>query len=103
MSKNRRQPCVFCGYPLSETHHPYKVSIFGRNKHTIQLCANCHEFYHLVEQYREGNRKAELTLQSLLIIRSDYTVRYNFEDILSRCEQYISSVEEIRKGRNNRW
>lgn len=46
----RLTPCQFCEYPLSERHHILPVSMFGENMFTLQLCANCHELYHIVER-----------------------------------------------------
>src|SRR5215210_2527073 len=42
-------PCKTCGYPLSNRHHVYPVHLFGDNKYTLALCANCHVLYHLLE------------------------------------------------------
>lgn len=40
--------CQLCDYPLSERHHLLPFAEFGENDSTIQLCPNCHNFYHIV-------------------------------------------------------
>lgn len=54
--KQRRRPtyqerstsCSACGYPSSHRHHLWDLAAHGENKVTIQLCANCHELFHLM-------------------------------------------------------
>ncbi|MCS7072234.1 MAG: hypothetical protein NZM00_12060 [Anaerolinea sp.] len=46
--KERLTPCSACGYPVSHRHHLWTVEAHGENAVTIQLCANCHELYHLL-------------------------------------------------------
>ncbi len=48
--KNRLTPCQCCSYPISQTHHLLDIATYGDNNFTYQLCANCHELYHLIEQ-----------------------------------------------------
>jgi len=45
--KERLTPCFACGYPSSHRHHLWTLEAHGENEVTIQLCANCHELYHL--------------------------------------------------------
>jgi ribosomal protein L37E len=40
-------PCSACGYPSSHRHHLWDVATHGENQVTLQLCANCHELFHL--------------------------------------------------------
>lgn len=95
MIAQRLKPCEFCQYPISETHHPYKVSMFGRNKHTIQLCANCHEFYHLVEQYLDGSKSAEKTINHMLRFSFNGDDEH-FVKLIRRCFHYITQVKGTR-------
>lgn len=46
--KERLTPCSACGYPVSHRHHLWSLEAHGENAVTIQLCANCHELYHLL-------------------------------------------------------
>lgn len=46
--RDRLIPCSCCGYPISQRHHLLQVHEYGENNHTKQLCANCHELYHLI-------------------------------------------------------
>ena len=46
--KERMTPCSCCEWPLSQRHHLLNVATYGENAATIQLCANCHELYHLM-------------------------------------------------------
>ncbi|MGQ9910050.1 MAG: hypothetical protein ACUVS2_14575 [Candidatus Flexifilum sp.] len=46
--KERLTPCSACGYPVSHRHHLWTLEAHGENAVTIQLCANCHELYHLL-------------------------------------------------------
>lgn len=44
----RLQGCECCNYPISQRHHMLDVALFGENDYTRQLCANCHELYHII-------------------------------------------------------
>jgi hypothetical protein len=47
----RLTPCDCCGYPISQRHHLITVAeYYGENNYTRQLCANCHELYHICEK-----------------------------------------------------
>lgn len=46
--QERLTPCECCGYKLSQRHHLLEVADWGENTATVQLCANCHELYHLL-------------------------------------------------------
>lgn len=56
--KERMTPCIICLHPLSQRHHLLSFSIHGENAiGTIQLCANCHDMYHLFERYAQRKQK----------------------------------------------
>jgi hypothetical protein len=44
----RMRPCECCGYPISQRHHLLEIAEWEENDVTVQLCANCHEYYHLI-------------------------------------------------------
>jgi hypothetical protein len=59
----RLTPCACCSYPLSQRHHlVYSVAQAGDHRNTLQLCANCHELAHIIDQaledYERNPRKA---------------------------------------------
>lgn len=67
-SKERLTPCSACGYPLSQRHHLLDVAYHGENDMTIQLCANCHELYHLIESaYIQKSKYAQRLLGKFLL------------------------------------
>ncbi|MBE2183444.1 MAG: hypothetical protein IAE89_08465 [Anaerolineae bacterium] len=72
----RSTPCSACGYPSSHRHHLWDVAAHGENKVTIQLCANCHELFHLM--YNALVKRAEysrkIARHVLLSGRLDYGV-----------------------------
>lgn len=43
-------PCACCGYPLSQRHHLLPFAQWGEVAITVQLCPNCHAFYHLIDK-----------------------------------------------------
>lgn len=47
--KERVIPCQCCGYVISQRHHLLPVARYGENDVTVNLCANCHEAYHIFE------------------------------------------------------
>jgi hypothetical protein len=63
-SKKRQRPklyertraCECCKYPITQRHHLFAVAEFGESYITVQLCANCHELYHLLET--ESSRRS---------------------------------------------
>jgi hypothetical protein len=67
VGKRRRQAriserltaCECCKYPISQRHHLLEVANFGDNKYTRQLCANCHELYHILEGAIEDFKKSQ--------------------------------------------
>ena len=52
----RVTPCQCCGYFLSHRHHLLPVSEWKENGFTVQLCANCHELYHILYTVYDGWR-----------------------------------------------
>jgi hypothetical protein len=56
--KERMTPCVVCLHPLSQRHHLLSFSVHGeKGMGTVQLCANCHDLYHLFERYARKQQK----------------------------------------------
>lgn len=46
----RLTPCFCCGHAISQRHHLLPAARFGEEGSTVNLCANCHEAYHILEQ-----------------------------------------------------
>ena len=45
--EERLTPCEICGFPLTHRHHVLMFNDWGENPHTMQLCASCHELFHI--------------------------------------------------------
>lgn len=65
--KERLTPCVVCEYPISHRHHLSDMVHFGENDDTVQLCANCHELYHIMyDCIAHNSKRAQATLKAVL-------------------------------------
>lgn len=53
--QERTTPCACCAYPISHRHHVLGFAGSGENRHTLQLCPNCHELFHLIQSAVVGN------------------------------------------------
>lgn len=47
-TKERLAPCPCCNHPISQRHHMLPVHRYGETHYTVQLCANCHEAFHVL-------------------------------------------------------
>lgn len=47
--QERTTPCACCAHPISHRHHVLGFARSGENWHTLQLCPNCHELFHLIQ------------------------------------------------------
>lgn len=73
-NKRRTEPCQFCGYPISQIHHALPFHIYGENLCTLNLCANCHELYHIVERtYLNPDSSSRKLVKA-------FTMKYGSED-----------------------
>ena len=52
-AQERLTPCWCCGYPISQKHHILGYAEHGKNEISVQLCANCHEAYHILKSHQE--------------------------------------------------
>lgn len=66
----RRISCRYCNYPISQRHHMLPVSVYGETANILNLCANCHEAFHIFAHAyedilagREGTRNITLMLK----------------------------------------
>ena len=75
----RLTPCECCGYPVSQRHHLLEVADYGENDVTTQLCACCHELYHLFMSCFRGEFNASATTLTIIeTLRRDYPDRVTF-------------------------
>ncbi len=98
MKDERLHPCEFCGYPVSQGHHPFKRSRYGNNMIVVRLCANCHELYHLVEKgfyVDQGDRPHANSTISQLLQGGNCT-----EQIWDSIQKAISLFKEVRNANN---
>lgn len=65
--ERRLNRCVICDYPISQFHHLVPVAEWGDNSCGITLCANCHEAYHIIENY-SGRRDDRAAVFAKLLI-----------------------------------
>ena len=83
----RLTPCAVCAYPITERHHFLPVSIYGENASTTQLCANCHEAFHIFERaYAElkmGKRDTQ-PINTMIVLRDYWGVASQQVNILTR-------------------
>lgn len=86
----RITPCEFCGYPLSQRHHALPISLCGENGCTLQLCANCHEIYHIVERvYLYKSERSQKLLDAFIQV-------YGFDDIrLQKTHHFIAAAINV--------
>ncbi len=64
---NRLTPCECCKHPISQRHHLVRFAKRGENEYTTQLCANCHEVYHIMAQvYRNWYNGNETSANHIL-------------------------------------
>jgi hypothetical protein len=104
--KERLSDCECCGYPLSHRHHLFPVCKYGENEETIQLCANCHELWHILysahvfyEKNPTATKKIARVAASRLYSFIAFREKTKFE-ITSRIkflQESVCSVYQIRK------
>ena len=90
--KERLTACSICDHPISQRHHLLEVSRYDENDYTYQLCANCHEIYHLLETIQSYPDK---TINSKIIIRHLETKMD--DSILIRLKNLVQQVINTKK------
>lgn len=66
--EHRVTPCAWCRYPLSVKHHILPIAIYGENNIAVQLCANCHEIYHIADAVFNRPTKSSQTKLGVLVM-----------------------------------
>lgn len=69
--RDRLTPCQVCDHPISHRHHVLSMAKWGETEATIQLCPNCHELYHIMQdawiEKARGKRKTGTSRLWLLL------------------------------------
>jgi len=125
--EERLTECECCKYPVSQKHHLLTVSEYGDNDCTVQLCANCHELFHLFYEARKHKipevgkgrfwtkkddrvlakhfSKRSTRIQSLILQKSQYRNIYNYieslVDLALECESI--STQNAIEYMEERW
>ena len=99
--KERLTPCECCKHPLSQRHHLLNVAYHGENDFTVQLCANCHELYHLIyNKYVLKSKTAKLGF-ILLKLKHDKRISYLYNLVVEVAniekELTVSALREIEE------
>ena len=104
--KERLTPCECCGYPISQRHHLLDYAYHGENDFTAQLCANCHELYHLLFNHFARGSKGKLLSKVLLKFGTgNKQVQYllNLVMDVAKVEIYLSkkAIEAVDQKRTD--
>lgn len=84
---------MFCGYPLSERHHALPYATFGESACILQLCSNCHELYHIVQDVALSKRPRAVKILKV------FTQRFGEDDIrLQKAYHFIAAAINIANG-----
>lgn len=99
---HRCTPCQWCNFPLSQKHHFLPVHIYGENDVTVQICANCHDIYHVVDRAVHKQTKNNMMRLGVLIERfgkEDFRIKTSFRWVI-----YLDKLEKEkgleRAGKN---
>lgn len=74
----RTVPCLCCNYPITQRHHLLPFAIYGENGMTVQLCANCHELYHLIENWTRESAKSVRKAIQMINGKTETQQMYNY-------------------------
>lgn len=89
----RLTKCQFCDYPFSQRHHALPISVYGENNCTLQLCANCHELYHIVERaFLFKSKSSAKLLESFFLSYGKDDIRYK------KACHFIAAAVNIARG-----
>lgn len=89
----RLLPCQCCNYPLSQRHHLLEVSQYGENRARVQLCANCHEFYHIAYKMCVLKSKSKTVKRAFLAIHKHLEWNAQMTFILGLIE-YVQELKD---------
>lgn len=95
-------PCECCHYPISQRHHLLNYAYHGENEHTMQLCANCHELYHLLyNKYVAGSKTIKLGKVINALGINDKRIMFLFETVMKVKEFEIQMSKQALEIINN--
>jgi len=91
----RMTKCKACGYPLSQCHHSFPIAKYqASDDDTIQLCANCHELYHLFNEAILGSKRAKN-----LCLHASQSTHINFKTVSFLLVECMAIIQiEIEAG-----
>lgn len=64
----RMRSCFYCNYPISQRHHTVPVSVYGDTTAVTELCANCHEAFHIFARAYENILAGKETTRSITLM-----------------------------------
>lgn len=64
----RLTPCECCGHPITERHHFMPFKRHGDGGVTAQLCANCHDAYHIFDRAHAELKAGKHTSRNITIM-----------------------------------
>lgn len=97
--KHRITPCKWCRFPISQRHHFLPVSEYGENDITVQICANCHEIYHIIHTCLTKQTPSSMTKYIALTVHlgeNDKRLQRALHWV-----KYLQDLEEKRKQKEN--
>lgn len=77
----RMRSCFYCNYPISQRHHALPVSVYGDTTAITELCANCHEAFHIFARAYEdilAHKEDTRSITLMLKLRSHWGRRDAF-------------------------
>ena len=92
----RATPCEICNYPISQRHHLMPICEYGENEYCLNLCANCHELYHIIDNALslKGHIKSEDSSSFYLMKKFYKNIQY--EDIFWELQNIVVTYKKIR-------
>ena len=95
-NNNRTEPCQFCRYPISQRHHALPFSIYGENLCTLQLFANCHELYHIIQKFYLNRLSKDATNKEDFDLLGAFIDEYGSDDVrIKKATHFISGAINI--------
>ena len=92
----RITPCAACEYPFSQRHHLDPVRYSGENNDTVQLCANCHELYHILDRLNHGGKST-----SDIHAGHAYITKFGWEDKAYRFLEKLAGAPDLYNVSDN--
>jgi hypothetical protein len=85
----RMYPCICCAHPISQRHHLLPFADYGENDYTVQICANCHEIFHLLDNFANQTTRPQSVSNALKIKNGETNTQRMFQYIVNRVDRHI--------------